>query len=325
VLKSLGALTEGRVVHALEVKATTRRTGPKTWILSLRTFDGARRGEREVVLERCEQAAETAAVAIALAARNAEASSLARATEPSPIEAAPGGTEANRAPDLPVSPAPVVAPAPSQTVEAKSADRANSERANARVEPSEPELNTAPEFVRTTLELPSVRVSARAIAGANSGLLPGWSPQFGVGAAVHLGEVRLELRALRGVGQTLKSGPVEGSGGAFQMTLGGALLGCWSTALGRWDLGACVGAEGGSIYGRGFGLTDPTEGTAGWLTAGGGPALGFSLSRLWSIRLDGLASTPLVRPAFEIADFGVVHRTSAFVFSATVGLEVRSP
>lgn len=160
-----------------------------------------------------------------------------------------------------------------------------------------------------------------ALAGLlDSGSLPGVGPGAELEASLKYGSLRL-----LGAGALLASREVrrsDGSGGEFQLGFAALLLCAERLVRTPFVLLGCAGAELGRISARGFGVTDPEQGSSAWR------ALRFELGAAW-LTTDSLrlflrvgAGVPLTRAQFVMGDTERLHRPNTLATRALAGVEL---
>ncbi len=160
---------------------------------------------------------------------------------------------------------------------------------------------------------------------ADVGSLPRRSPALGLG--VQLGKPRWSIRALGAfwLEQHVDiASPVSPRPGADLRFFVGGLSACHAIGASRWEdlfVGACVSWEMGRMSARGTGVRTSRTASLLWL------APGAALEARWqppgsnvqaSAQLGGVL--PLNRNPFNVDDIGTVHRASALVFRAALGV-----
>lgn len=91
------------------------------------------------------------------------------------------------------------------------------------------------------------------------------------------------------------------------------------------EAGPCLGAEIGRLHARSFGVSDPNEGSAGYIGAGGALRLGATAADWLSLDVRFEAFRVLHRPKFEVENIGVVYEPSAWSVRAALGAEAYFP
>jgi hypothetical protein len=148
------------------------------------------------------------------------------------------------------------------------------------------------------------------------GTLPSVSP--GASAGAMLGYRSLGLRA-SGLVLPERQSSASGPGGDFRL-IAGTLAVCGLTRDGR-NFSLCAGAEVGQLSAEGTNVTRKQRGTSLWVAPSLDAAWALRLSDGVSLLVSGGAVTPLVRKSFEIRNVGEVHRPNSLVWRLGLGLQ----
>ncbi|MEO7329351.1 MAG: hypothetical protein ABI193_12275, partial [Minicystis sp.] len=169
---------------------------------------------------------------------------------------------------------------------------------------------------------PRPSVGLFAMGALDLGTLPGVSPGVLLGVSALFGPLRAELAAalFPAHDATLAARPT--AGGAVDLYAGSAAA-CWRFFAARFELGPCLGLEVGRLRAQGFGVSDPSQGSALWAAWRAGGALGYRPvgPLILGLRLE--VAVPFARPGFVLSNVGTVHRPSAAAGRALGGIEVR--
>ncbi len=297
---------------AVEGRADVRRAGERWQVVV--TMNG---GERSLEADSCRALADATALIVAMAvdparvaanriARDAEA-----ASQPTNPQSPDASTDAASPPPSTPTPPPTPPPTPTPTPTAT---------------PTPP---SAPKPKTPSPQGPSFALSAGA--ALDLGTLPG--PAFGptLGFAWTPWRLRLELA---GAYFPTSSGVVPQIPGAqvqfSLLTL--ALRGCYEARLGSFDLGPCIGGEGGIIQANPQGFSNGAVGQSGSapLFALDGGLLGaWRFLPHWALFARGDVLVQTSRPAFEVNNPSspptIVWQWQPGVFTgrASLGVEVR--
>jgi hypothetical protein len=284
-------------VHGVDFEVELSRRIGEEWIVVVRALPRATSagepGEtsaprsREIAATSCAEAADTAAVAVAMAALEQEG--RAEQAGPDPASAGAAAAPAARtAASAEVPPARAAGVAPPDDDDASDADA-------------------------------TWRFGIAAGGSLDAGALP--SPALGAQLELFAGYGALRIAVLGTLFAAQRTRLADGArGGEFELMLGG-LLACADPARARLRALGCLGFEVGELRGVGI-ASDPREGAAGWraLRADGGVlwrvGSGFAL-----VARIGL-SVALARPPFVIDGSDQVHRPSRLGARGLIGLEL---
>ena len=164
----------------------------------------------------------------------------------------------------------------------------------------------------------------RPLGGVGAVIDVGVFPQPGFGVQGFLG-VRLSDFKLIGSGGFFPehSARLVGSAGArFMLSFGGASV-CYTPQNAVWELGACVGAELGSLAAMGTNVRNPRSTSSLWAAANA--AAWFTVrprATGWGVFLSPGVIVPLRRPPFVLTELGLVHQPSSLGFRGLAGLEL---
>jgi hypothetical protein len=165
---------------------------------------------------------------------------------------------------------------------------------------------------------PSWRPSMTLALATDTGALPGTSPGVDLEGDLQRGALRLALLATWFAAQEA-NGP-GGSGGTFQLALGGALA-CFAPRFGRWTPLACGGAELGRLAGTGL-VTRPETAAVFWRAARAEAGATAALGPNTAILLRAGVAVPLARPTFVVDGSALVYRPSPVAVRVTAGFEL---
>lgn len=170
---------------------------------------------------------------------------------------------------------------------------------------------------------PAASGALRLAAHGSVGVLPGVVVGGELTGALLIDWVRLEV-GVRGTPFAGARFAAAGSAGADLGMAAGLVRVCGmaapATAL---ELGGCLGVEAGAAFGRGVGLSSPTDAAAPWV------ALEGALRTFWvpwpflAFLLELQALVPVVRPVFTVAGLGVLARPEPVGGALRLGLELR--
>jgi hypothetical protein len=269
-------------------------------------------GERSLTGASCEELANAAALIVALAFDpEAVAETKRRAAEQPPEPGTPGNGDVPPEP----APAPVTGPPPAAPL-----------RPSALVEPSPPPVAPRPPPVLPPQPPRQVWFSAGARVGFDVGSLPSASFLAGgvLGVRYYPVAARVRGRYHLPVEESLEARP--GTGGRFDLwalTPAFCLTPWWTAEDGRRSAGdvaldVCAQVDIGSMAGSGFGVRNPGEGTALWVTPGLSAYLEATAWRWVSLGFDLGLGFPAIRPDFVLDAVGVVHAAGPVVGSGAV-------
>jgi hypothetical protein len=166
---------------------------------------------------------------------------------------------------------------------------------------------------------PRRRWRVGASAGIQMGVLRDPSSSFALSFGVARG--RLSLRLVPGLT------PPRDVFADTQRKLGGRLwlgtiaaLGCWSVAIGWFELGPCFGLEATRLHGHGLGVLHPRQVTAYWSSAELAAFVGLPVGHGVLLEVGGIGLLPLSRPSVYLDEIGPVSRPASLGFSALGGL-----
>ena len=149
-------------------------------------------------------------------------------------------------------------------------------------------------------------------------------PQPGFGVQGFLG-IRLSDFKLIGSGGFFPehSASLVGSARArFMLAFGGASV-CYTPQNSVWELGACLGAELGSLAAMGSNVRNPRATSSLWAAANA--AAWFTVrprATGWGVFLSPGIVVPLRRPQFVLTELGLVHQPASVGFRGLAGLEL---
>lgn len=164
----------------------------------------------------------------------------------------------------------------------------------------------------------------RPLGGVGAVIDVGAFPQPGFGVQGFLG-IRLSDFKLIGSGGFFPehSASLVGSAGArFMLSFGGASA-CYTPQNSVWELGACVGAELGSLAATGTNVRNPRATSSLWAAANA--AAWFTVrprATGWGVFVSPGVVVPLHRPPFVLTELGLVHQPASLGFRGLAGLEL---
>ncbi len=165
---------------------------------------------------------------------------------------------------------------------------------------------------------PSWRPSITVALATDTGALPGTGPGVDLEGDLQRGALRLALLATWFAAQDANG--AGGSGGTFQLALGGALA-CYAPRFGRWTPLACGGAELGRLAGTGL-VTRPETAAVFWRAARAEAGATAALGPNTAILLRAGVAVPLARPTFVVDSSDLVYRPSPVAVRVTAGFEL---
>jgi hypothetical protein len=284
---------------APDLKLSVVQEGPERFRLIIETSDEAKgRFRRELESRSCRDFIRPTAVIIALA------------INPKALEAVDSPPESS--PEAGPSEAPI---APAAEPSAK--------------EVSNPEIGRAPEVERDALADGSspakrdrVAPFLRAAQVTQFGVLPAVGLGPALGGGLHWGWLRAEASGvyLPARRATLSTNPDRG--GDIEL-VAAALSVCAVPLRARAELGGCLGSDVGALAGEGFGVSNPTSGSATWLAAKAGVLAGYAPLPAFAAVLHVDAIHRIGDAEFELQGLGPVHRPAAWGLRLDLGLELR--
>lgn len=288
---------------------------------------GTSSGERTLRGARCDELAEAAVLIIAMAIDPEGASARAeqRARDKDALaQSAPSAAAGTR---------------PSAERVGASAPTTEQPRATTTPETETPDTRGEPEGAEEPLDdeghtdeepeaLRDPSAAGRLVLGVrgtgDAGSLP--QPTIGGGliAGIHWPRLRLELQAVAYVPQVVHTGPTASSSAKIHL-LTAAINGCYDL-LGTRDtqraLGGCAALEAGLSQGQARSISDGRTSQGLWLASFAGLDVRQRVLGPLHLRLLAEVGLPILRPSYEIAQFGRVFRASPvlarFGFSAFV-------
>jgi hypothetical protein len=162
----------------------------------------------------------------------------------------------------------------------------------------------------------------RVFGGGTYGPLPGFGANAGLGVALIGRAYRVELTGIYGFRRTAEVDGDPDIGGDLRMWAIGT-RGCGVPRVRRVEFPLCGGLEAGAVHGVGFGVPDAKRDRRAWLALTAGPGVSVRIVRhlaLWAT-VDGVVA--LLRPAFALEPFGVIHRAQTAGVRALAGIEIR--
>jgi hypothetical protein len=194
--------------------------------------------------------------------------------------------------------------------------------------PSKPVEPTRDSGVKASVRAPPPRPRVRGVVRGSLGLDGGAAPRVGAafeGAVGALGRGwRVEGTGLYRLATTASSSLDPGVGGRILMwALGGR--GCGVPARGRIEIPLCVGVEGGSVVGEGYGFAGARRARQPWGGVTFSPQLVVVLNPNVALVVQAVLGVPFVRPRFFIEHLETVHRVGPVLGRAFIGLEGRFP
>lgn len=177
--------------------------------------------------------------------------------------------------------------------------------------------------VPPTERAPSVSGALRLAAHGSVGVLPGVVVGGELAGAVLIDWFRLEL-GVRGTPFAGARFAAAGSAGADLGMAAGLVRVCGMAApVTAIELGGCVGVEAGAAFGRGVGLSSPTDAAAPWVALDGALRASWVPWPFLAFLLEVQALVPVVRPVFTVAGLGVLARPEPVGGALRLGLELR--
>jgi hypothetical protein len=152
------------------------------------------------------------------------------------------------------------------------------------------------------------------------GSLPG--PALGIEVAGLVGQGPAAIK-LGGLALPNRSGEVvDNRGGTFTL-FAASLMACGNSLHSFLNLRLCAGSEFGRLSGRGNNVTQTWTGSSGWLAPRIDLAVSWPLLDE-SLRLAGLSTValPLIRKEFSVQGLGLVHQPGAVTGRLGAGLEL---
>lgn len=251
----------------------------------LRVDSASGSSERTITAVSCAELGEIAAVVIAIAID--PAASLRAEAEPEPAP--------------PPKPQPPPPPPPRE------------ERAPAAVAKPRPIAHRGP--------MGTLRVAA----GVSLGAVPGVTAAIEAGGGVRWKHARIDLSAEHWLSQRAEAAGSNAAAIDVRLTIARA-QGCWVPTAGRIvELPLCGGAAVGAAYARGSGVPQSRPHRVAWAAAHVQAAVVLAPIRRFAIGPFARLQIPILRPAFSLDGYGVVHRTAKAGFVGGVSIEVRFP
>jgi hypothetical protein len=186
---------------------------------------------------------------------------------------------------------------------------------------SRPPSTDSPATQRTARPLLHVRVApALGIWSMRPGLDGGLAAAVGVGGARLMAEIIVSTWPL---GRVAYGDDIGRRGHAELSALAGGINLCQRSQLGRFELGACMGADVGFVAARPSGLLDGRQRAGATVSGRAGPRIGLRLHPSWMLVLDTPLVVPLLRPGFSVQEVGVVWRAPPVGLAPSLGVEWR--
>lgn len=247
--------------------------------------------ERTITAASCAELGEVAAVVIAVAI-DPSASLRADAVEPEPP-----APQARPVPP-PAPPQPRERPAPEPTSPSQRTDAAHERR-----------------------PVGTLRIGA----GAATGALPGVTAALELGAGVRWRHARIDLWAEHWLGRVAEAPGANDAAVLVRLTIARA-QGCWVPTAGKKvEFPLCAGAAIGAASARGRGVPEARVVRVAWAAAHLQAAVLFVPIRRLALGPFVRGQVPILRPAFSLDGYGVVHRTAAAGFVGGLSIELRFP
>jgi hypothetical protein len=178
--------------------------------------------------------------------------------------------------------------------------------------------------VRAQPPRPRVRGLVRGSLGLDGGAAPRVGAAFEAAAGALGRGWRAEATALYRLATTAASRLEPGVGGRILMwALGGR--GCGVPARGRVEVPLCIGIEGGTLVGDGYGFMGARRARRPWGAVTFAPQLAIVLNPNVAFVVQAVLGVALVRPSFFIEHLETVHRVGPVLGRAFIGLEGRFP
>lgn len=291
--------------------------GPTGFRVEMLLTSEAGDGERQLEAASCEEIAEATALVVALAYDpDAVVANQARAAEGG-AEGSTDGSGGAAGGGEPLPSEPRILPLPPVVPTAPGSEP-----------PAPPAVDEAPRrFVVDADRLRRWRLWAAPLVGAEAGALPRMGAFAGgaMGFRYHPFELAVRGGYLLTVRETV---PTRDAGGDFdRWSVGPVICGApWRSRRaaegepGGLRLSGCLALELGQMRGRGFGVENPDEGSALWVSPSVEGGASLSLASWLELQLGLGLGFPLLRPDFVLNQVGIVHRASSVTGRGTLGL-----
>jgi hypothetical protein len=148
----------------------------------------------------------------------------------------------------------------------------------------------------------------------------GLAAAAGIGGARLMAEIVVSTWPLGRIGYV---DDMDRRGRADLSALAGGINLCQRSRLGRFDLGACLGADAGFVIARPSGLPDGRRRASATMSGRFGPRIGLHLTPAWMLVLDVPIVVALLRPGFSVQEVGVVWRAPPVGLAPALGVEWR--
>jgi hypothetical protein len=157
------------------------------------------------------------------------------------------------------------------------------------------------------------------------GAVPGVTAAIEAGGGVRGPHARIDLSAEHWLSRRADAPGNTAAAIDMRLTIARA-QGCWVPTAGRIvEFPLCGGAAVGAAYARGSGVPQSRPHRVAWAAAHLQAALVFAPIRRFAIGPFARLQIPILRPAFSLDGYGVVHRTAKAGFVGGVSIEVRFP
>lgn len=268
----------------LAIRLAAHRDAPRAWSVRIViTSPNAEPSERRIEGESCDQVADAAAVAVALA--------LAPPAAPPPPPPPPAAPP----PPAPLREAPLAPPPPRR----------------------QPDVIAPPPISRVP-----IGVGMRLAGDLDFAALPTPAPGAALAVALFFGDHRVELGGAAFLVRHATFAAMPSAGADIALFLASARY-CRSFHLAPFTLAGCGGLEAGAMPARATGIASPNSGAAPWIAPHLGALGTWSLSRTFALALSVDGIVPLLRRAFVIDGVGEIYRSPPITARASLGLEVR--
>ena len=178
--------------------------------------------------------------------------------------------------------------------------------------------------VRAKPPRPRVRGLVRGSLGLDGGAAPRVGAAFEAAAGALGRGWRVEGTALYRLATTASSRMDPGVGGRILMWAFGG-RGCGVPGRGRVEVPLCIGVEGGTVVGEGYGFPGARRSRQPWGAVTFAPQLAIVLNPNVAFVVQAALGVALVRPRFFIEQLETIHRVGPVLGRAFIGLEGRFP
>jgi hypothetical protein len=156
--------------------------------------------------------------------------------------------------------------------------------------------------------------------GIDTGALPEPTTSVGGALGIELGRLALEASFSRYSPQEQRLAGDATRGGNFELWALGARS-CYSLRWAATEVGPCLGLEGGTVFGSGFGVDTPGQGKGLWLAAAAELSGRYRASSWLGVRTLAGVAAPFTRPVYVLDNVGTVYQADFITFRGTLGLE----